>query len=298
MAEAVYWSLAREGKSPFLYVGDDGTNSTLWRIPSDGIEGIANYDIDASFEEYAALAGGRFSGGKIRTREITLKAELNSSTPSVKQMQRSTLAWKLVPNVPLSLKISYGYTSLPTPYEIVGYLTNLKISEGNIYEPLTVTLTLECPYPFFDIGDFTSSIASNAISLSSSQTSLGQLDEIPYALDITPPLTWDAVTISAYEMGTTTPTIIASGSVTASQMTGRNVVFSSIGNKVECVARVGGGLEAKSTDIKIGIRPLGKKAWYIGRGSRFYAIAAFTYQGATVTGSSISLTAKRLFRSI
>lgn len=120
------------------------TNSSSysgWRVLSDGLNGFGDMPFTATEAEYASSQGGIVLGTHSSIRQLTIKLE---APPTADKRSEAGRVFSLGTEVLVT--IAYARSDTRT---INGIVTGCKVSEGNIYEPTTVTATIDCLDPMF-----------------------------------------------------------------------------------------------------------------------------------------------------
>lgn len=113
-----------------------------WRIPDDGLDGFGSMPFSATEAEIATtVGGGVVLGAHSGVRQLTVKME---APPTGAKRDE---AYKVFA-VGSAVKITVAYIR-SNSRTISGIVTACKVSEGNIYEPTTVTATIDCAEPTF-----------------------------------------------------------------------------------------------------------------------------------------------------
>ena len=112
-----------------------------WRIPSDGLDGFGSMPFSTGQAERQGDYGGIVLGAHSGVRQLGITLE---SPPTEAKRDEAYKTFAVGSSV--TLTVSYIRSGART---IDGVVTACKVSEGNIYEPTTVTATIDCVEPTF-----------------------------------------------------------------------------------------------------------------------------------------------------
>lgn len=112
-----------------------------WRIPSDGLDGFGSMPFSTSQADSAVGQGGFILGAHNSIRQLTIKLEAPGTSA-----KRDEACKVFTVGATVAITISYVRSATRT---ITGVVTGCKVNEGNIYEPTTVTATIDCLDPVF-----------------------------------------------------------------------------------------------------------------------------------------------------
>lgn len=171
----------------FSHVGDSSTftagilvDGKGWRIPSDGLDGFARQNVEYSSTEYASIAGAKVDGVKLKEadRTITLVYENDGSGNSLELIRNDAYRFFEI-GLKINIKLNYNGSVRVCS----GYVSKFKISEGNIYDSLTLTLTIMCADPYMSDGVTRSyKYTSGGITISKTETAVGDTLRFPYKI--------------------------------------------------------------------------------------------------------------------
>lgn len=113
-----------------------------WRIPSDGLDGFGSMPFSTSLTELTTPQGGILMGSHNGVRQLGITLE---APPTAAKRDEAYKVFAVGSTV--TVLIAYIHSDSRT---ISGIVTECKVNEGNIYEPTTVTATIDCLNPFFE----------------------------------------------------------------------------------------------------------------------------------------------------
>lgn len=136
-----------EKKVIIRLVRDDNVEFILgtggdFRIPSDGLDGFGSLDNDITMNSNAFGDGSQKAGERLGHKDRTVKAIVRDIRKNVVLRQQALNFFKFKHN----FKLYVTYMGITRWCE--GSLHKLQVSEGNIYEPVTIQFTIlsESPY--------------------------------------------------------------------------------------------------------------------------------------------------------
>ena len=136
-----------EKKVIIRLVRDDNVEFILgtggdFRIPSDGLDGFGSLDNDITMNSNAFGDGSQKGGERLGHKDRTVKAIVRDIRKNVVLRQQALNFFKFKHN----FKLYVTYMGITRWCE--GSLHKLQVSEGNIYEPVTIQFTIlsEGPY--------------------------------------------------------------------------------------------------------------------------------------------------------
>ena len=124
-----------------IYV-DSSSTYDGWRIPSDGLDGFGSMPFSITEAELAAASGGVVLGAHSGTRQLIIKLEAPPTEAKRDEAYKTFAVGSTV-----TIEVAYLRNDSRA---INGTVTACKVSEGNIYEPTTVTATIDCVEPAFE----------------------------------------------------------------------------------------------------------------------------------------------------
>lgn len=130
-------------------------DNTVWRIPSNGLDGFANITNEIGSQKRIYSDGATL--GSIRTSEV----DRTVSCSVINQNNNEELRQKAIKffNSKKKYKLVINYMGLQRWCE--GYLSKVQISQGNIYQPVSLQFTITCLDPYFrSMDNFGQDIAS------------------------------------------------------------------------------------------------------------------------------------------
>ena len=129
-----------------------------FEIPSDGLEGFSQASNDVNVTDYASAPGGYMSNIHAASTERTITACWKGSG---RVGDNEDVRISLFALLSYGDEINVAVTRWGRTLSAVGYVRDLKISCGNIYEEPAITITLVFPNPFWR-GDSISAYAAVA----------------------------------------------------------------------------------------------------------------------------------------
>lgn len=113
-----------------------------WRIPNDGLENWANLPYNVSSVEIPNRDGAIVTAKRVSSVDRTITAQVGDPRNNAKQ--RAAAIRFFNPKYTYECHMTYQGRTRWTEGEQIGF----KCSEGNIYEPATLTWTILCPNPY------------------------------------------------------------------------------------------------------------------------------------------------------
>jgi archaellum component FlaG (FlaF/FlaG flagellin family) len=140
-------TLTLKSNNKTLILGDD----TKYRLIS--LEGIEASDITLNLQKNAQFDGSQMIGYRVEPRVITIEADYpaEDSTEDVRHMLEDFF----VVQHPGDLTVNY----MGTIRHIAYYVTSFKDKRQTLLEPLTFSVELTCPNPYFIGDEFSDNIA-------------------------------------------------------------------------------------------------------------------------------------------
>lgn len=130
-------------------------NDNHWKIPSDGLEGFGSFDNDISIVDNAIGDGGIVTSHRVSQKDRTIKAI--SRNIHLTEILRDEATSFFNPKMTYKVYLTYmGRTRWAE-----GRIEKFNLSTGNIYQPMTLTITLLFADPYLkSYEDFGKDIAS------------------------------------------------------------------------------------------------------------------------------------------
>ena len=147
-----------------------GASYRDWRIPSDGLDGFGTAPFSAKQTTLTSVQGGVLQGANSGVRQLTITLE---APPT--ESKRDEAYKVLAVGSPVKIEAVYVRSRSRA---IEGTVTQCKVSEGNIYEPTTVTAAIDCFSPFFTSERVSVEATSYSYSASGGYIELVWLPEI------------------------------------------------------------------------------------------------------------------------
>ena len=143
--------IIREDNETFLI---DNTNMY---IPSNGLSGFGSFSTEIDSVDNAIGDGGVVTSERLTLKDRTITAKAINASNNIEL--RHTIIRFFIPHKTYKIYLTYmGYTRW-----CEGYLYKCEVSEGNIYQPISLTFTIMCMNPFLrSYDDFGQDIASIA----------------------------------------------------------------------------------------------------------------------------------------
>jgi hypothetical protein len=141
------------------FTRSDGREFTLndnhWKIPSDGLEGFGSFDNSISIIDNAVGDGGVIASHRVSQKDRTIKAV--SRNTNLAEILRDEATSFFNPKMTYKVYLTYmGRTRWAE-----GRIEKFYLSTGNIYQPMTLTVTLLFADPYLkSYEDFGKDIAS------------------------------------------------------------------------------------------------------------------------------------------
>ena len=137
MANKVIIRLIRDDNVEFKIDGGE------WRIPSDGLDGFGSLDNDITMNSNAFGDGSAQAGERLGHRDRTVKAIVRDSKKNAVLRQQAINFFKFKH----SFKLYITYMGVTRWCE--GSLHKLQVSEGNIYQAVSLQFTILSAMPYF-----------------------------------------------------------------------------------------------------------------------------------------------------
>ena len=130
------------------------------------LDGFRRQNFDVRSQEFGIIDGGSIIGSRVKTIERTVTVHFLGGVSAKDDVARDLQdSLSLTSEVALELKY-FGAT-----YKCTGRFSRFEMSEGNLYEPLEIKLSIMCGAPYLTVG-------TNKLSWASTSNTVGNTSKV------------------------------------------------------------------------------------------------------------------------